>query len=203
MIGAVIFDFSGVIVSRINNIAENLSLFLKKEKSEIHNMMKGKHFNDFIEGKITEEQFWKIVVNKESWPLSLEELKKTSRESFSKIPGTIEIIEELKSKNIKMGILSSHSKEWTEFLREKIGHEKYFDKTLYSYQVGIAKPNIEFYKKIVEKLNVLPEVCIYIDDKEKYLRPAKKLGMKTILFRNPEQLRIELTSAGVLEPWKK
>jgi len=33
---------------------------------------------------------------------------------------------------------------------------------------------------------------VYVDDKEKYLKPAEELGMKTILFESAEILREQL-----------
>ena len=38
----------------------------------------------------------------------------------------------------------------------------------------------------------------FIDDKETALVPAKQLGMITVLFESPEQLKIELQSLKVL-----
>jgi FMN phosphatase YigB (HAD superfamily) len=43
----------------------------------------------------------------------------------------------------------------------------------------------------------IPENIIYIDDKEEYVTPAKKLGMNGIVYKNPEQLGLDLKTLGV------
>lgn len=48
----------------------------------------------------------------------------------------------------------------------------------------IAKPNPQTYRKVIEKLKVEAVRCIYIDDIEKNLIPAKELGMKTVYVSN-------------------
>ena len=48
----------------------------------------------------------------------------------------------------------------------------------------IAKPNPQTYRKVIEKLKVEAVRCIYIDDIEKNIIPAKELGMKTVCVSN-------------------
>ena len=50
---------------------------------------------------------------------------------------------------------------------------------------------------MLERLKVKANECIYIDDREVNLEPAKKLGMKTILFRNAKQLKKELINYDI------
>ncbi|MBL4723279.1 MAG: HAD-IA family hydrolase, partial [Alcanivorax sp.] len=54
------------------------------------------------------------------------------------------------------------------------------------------KPELILYERIIKELDVKPEDSIYIDDKEKYLKPAINLGMRTILFKSAEQLKTVL-----------
>jgi FMN phosphatase YigB (HAD superfamily) len=51
---------------------------------------------------------------------------------------------------------------------------------------------------MLKKLNSKPNECIIIDDEESNLLPAKKLGIKTILFKNPKQLKEQLESLRLL-----
>jgi putative hydrolase of the HAD superfamily len=52
----------------------------------------------------------------------------------------------------------------------------------------MRKPELKIYRLTLKKLKVKPEECIFIDDKEKNLKPAKKLGIKTVLAKNPKQV---------------
>jgi len=197
MIKAVIFDLSGVIVTRFSDIGKRLEPLLNIGGKEIHLRFKDEEFQDFLKGGITEDEYWGKIIKKNNWKINASSLKKARRESFKEIEGTKKIMKNLKERGIKLGLLSSHTKEWVDFIREKFDYEKYFDSVLYSYQVGYVKPEEKFYKDIIKKLQAEPEYCIYIDDKDKYLEPAKELGMKTILFKSAKQLERDLTALSV------
>jgi len=197
MIKAVIFDLSGVIVTRFSDMGKRLEPLLNMGSKEIHLRFKDEEFQYFLKGTITEDEYWRRIIKKNNWKINVSSLKKVRRESFKEIEGTKKIIKVLKEKGIKLGLLSSHTKEWVDFIRRKFDYEKYFDSILYSYQVGYVKPEKKFYEDIIKKLQVEPEYCIYIDDKEKYLEPAKELGMKTILFKSAKQLERELSALSI------
>jgi len=46
----------------------------------------------------------------------------------------------------------------------------------------IPKPNPEPYRLVLDYLKVLPSDCLLIDDMERNLKPAKNLGIRTILI---------------------
>jgi HAD superfamily hydrolase (TIGR01509 family) len=45
---------------------------------------------------------------------------------------------------------------------------------------------------VTEKLNIKPEECVFIDDHEENLVPARQLGMHTILFQSITQMKRDL-----------
>ncbi|MBI4162306.1 MAG: HAD-IA family hydrolase [Candidatus Aenigmarchaeota archaeon] len=53
-------------------------------------------------------------------------------------------------------------------------------------------------KIALEKAKCKAEECVFIDDKESNLLPAKKLGMRVVLFESPEKLESALGKLGVL-----
>lgn len=59
--------------------------------------------------------------------------------------------------------------------------EKIFDIEAMRY---IPKPNPEPYQLALEYLGIEPSECLLIDDMERNLKPAKELGMQTILLGN-------------------
>ena len=84
-----------------------------------------------------------------------------------------------------------------EYLNENYKFNEIFDSMFWSFQKGIKKPSPEAYLQITEKFKVRPEECILIDDKERNIKGAMDVGMKTILYRNPENLKRELSEAGI------
>ena len=51
----------------------------------------------------------------------------------------------------------------------------------------MAKPDPRLFRLAADRLGVLPDECVFVDDNAKYLVGAQELGMKTILFESNEQ----------------
>ncbi|KRD63901.1 hypothetical protein ASE40_00710 [Flavobacterium sp. Root935] len=83
--------------------------------------------------------------------------------------------------DIPIGIISNFNTS----LKEKLEHffGSVFKDVLVSEELGIAKPNVEFYQKALERINCLPSEVLYIGDSMKLdIEPASKLGMKCLLI---------------------
>jgi HAD superfamily hydrolase (TIGR01509 family) len=86
-----------------------------------------------------------------------------------------------------MRIIESHSR----ILKARNIYEP-FEHVYLSHEIGLIKPNRSAYEYVLVKLNVKPEEAIFIDDKEENIRGAEKLGIKSILYQNPDQLKHEI-----------
>jgi len=62
----------------------------------------------------------------------------------------------------------------------------------------VRKPNPKIYEFALAKTGSSPEETIFIDDKQRMLEPARKMGIKTILFISPRKLKEDLISANLL-----
>ena len=79
-------------------------------------------------------------------------------------PETLSVLQKLKDRGLKLGLISNSAFSYkTPFY--DLGLDLYFDTTLFSFEVGMKKPNLEIYKLSLQKLDVLPEQCIMIGDK--------------------------------------
>jgi len=98
--------------------------------------------------------------------------------------------DELKGK-YKIGLLSYVIDN---FLDVVIGHDgvDLFDEIVLSYQIGVAKPDKLMYETIVKKLGVGYEECLFIDDQPRYCEGAEVLGIKTIVYKNNEEMKQKL-----------
>ncbi|MBI1970982.1 HAD-IA family hydrolase [Candidatus Woesearchaeota archaeon] len=71
------------------------------------------------------------------------------------------------------------------------------DKKYFSHELKMRKPNLKFFKYVLDDLNTSPLECAFIDDKQKNVDAAKECGMKGIVFSSVNQLKKELASLGV------
>jgi putative hydrolase of the HAD superfamily len=77
-------------------------------------------------------------------------------------------------------------------LERKIGQqwlEEGFDEVIVSAEVGIAKPDPRVYQLVIDRLDVTPHECLYIDDREGFLKVARQLGMEGLLYENFQQIK--------------
>lgn len=70
--------------------------------------------------------------------------------------------------------------------------DELFDVVVASGDVGIAKPEREVFELTAEKLGVLPEECVMIDDLSRYCEGAEAAGMRAIQFTDNDQAIAEL-----------
>jgi putative hydrolase of the HAD superfamily len=67
-----------------------------------------------------------------------------------------------------------------------------FDGVVISGVVGIRKPTPEIYSMGAEAVGLPPEECVYVDDLGFNLKPAKELGMATVLHSDAEHTIAQL-----------
>lgn len=56
----------------------------------------------------------------------------------------------------------------------------------------IAKPDPRIFQILLDRIGRPASDCLFIDDSQKNIDVAKKLGFQTILFKSPDQLKQEL-----------
>jgi putative hydrolase of the HAD superfamily len=67
-----------------------------------------------------------------------------------------------------------------------------FDVVVESSKVGIRKPELGFYIRACELLDVEPAACVFLDDLGINLKPAREMGMTTIKVGEPAEAIGEL-----------
>jgi len=206
-IKAIIFDIGGVLIS---------GGLLKKPKGKhihgVHEYMAEKlkitidqYFDSIdtayalsIENKASKKKVLQIMAkNLKTTPLKLEKLYfKAYKKHFKKNKKLFRLADKLKKKGYKIAILSDQWQVSQElFVTNKI--RKKFDVVIVSSEVGIRKPDPKIYKLTLKKLKLPAKQTVFIDNQKWNIIPAKKLGMKTILYKGFDQTKKALERLGV------
>ncbi len=199
----IIFDLGGVLFT---NGTKRMRKFLRKEyllnnEALLSDIFYGENANLLRTGKIKFNTFWRIIENvllKEKVHISKYEFTTLWYGFYTPQRGIFELVKKLHIK-YKLGVISGNIQERVEFLNRKYNFRKYFNRETYSFSVGINKPNIRIYEAFLDKINIPAENCLYIDDKDIFLMPAKKLGMNVLLFKNVDQLVKDLRQLKLIE----
>jgi epoxide hydrolase-like predicted phosphatase len=208
-IKVIIFDLGGVIIRSVFPIlSQKIKALYGVPKRKIKENYY-RNLGNWELGKISENEFWKEFKKNLNLETKIKKLKEIYYSSIILRPDVLKIVKKLR-KNYKIALLTNVNRGLMQFLNKKYRLNKIFDVILPSYKYGIAKPRLKKYLKksqklnylriyqlLLEKLRIDPHCCVFIDDKKENLIPAKNLGMKTILFKNSNELRKKLHSLGV------
>lgn len=151
-------------------------------------------------GKIDNNQFWAELLKKIGSDKDPEETEHIWSDSYIKknpfVPGSMELVEQLKAAGYKVGMLSNIDPEHG---RINYGRHifEHFDVALLSYEEGVRKPQPEAFQLLCDKLGALPKELIFIDDLPDNVAGANKFGATGILFEGHAKLVKRLAELGI------
>jgi epoxide hydrolase-like predicted phosphatase len=90
---------------------------------------------------------------------------------------------------VRTGLVSN---SWGEEGYDRTRFAELFDAVVISGEIGIRKPAPEIYALAAERLGRAPERCVFVDDLAGNLKPARAIGMATVLHRDAETTLEEL-----------
>ncbi len=106
-------------------------------------------------------------------------------------------IQELKAKGYRCLYLSNFSHKAEEECADALDFLPYLDGGILSYQDRVIKPMPEIYRLLIQRYDLKPEECVFMDDMPQNLQGAEQFGIHTILFQNQSQAIEELRKLGV------
>ncbi|MGC1371516.1 MAG: HAD family phosphatase [Candidatus Sulfotelmatobacter sp.] len=108
------------------------------------------------------------------------------------IPGSVEILAELRAREIPLYALSNWSAETFPAARRRFDFLQWFRGILLSGEVRLIKPDRRIFQLFLDTFGIDASQTIYVDDLLPNVEAAKDLGMHGVLFTGPAQLRLEL-----------
>lgn len=182
MIKNIIFDLGNVILKgKPFIILENLNL-----DDELYNDIKEKFFNDWSKldlGLISLDDYF-YQCNFKS--IISNEIKERLINYYKYRPfneDVLNVLHDLKRKGYNIYLLSNNNKETANYLR-KLDFYQDISGDVYSCDYNVIKPNIEIYNILLNKFNLIPQECLFIDDDQDNIETATKLGIKSIKYNS-------------------
>lgn len=94
-------------------------------------------------------------------------------------------------------LASNTSKTHYEWIVERFPQIRFFRDSALSYELGVMKPDAEYFTAALEKFGVQAETAVFIDDQPENVEGAIKAGMTGIVYSNRPNLLSELTRIGI------
>jgi 2-haloacid dehalogenase len=115
------------------------------------------------------------------------------------IPGSVEILAELRTNEVPLYALSNWSAETFPTARRRFDFLQWFQGILLSGEVRLIKPDPRIYELFLQTFDIDPAQAVYIDDIPANVEAAISAGMHGIVFRNADKLRADLVSLGLMD----
>ena len=201
-IDTVIFDLGGVLIDWnpeylyakiFKGDTEKMDWFLSTVCTPDWNMEQdaGRTFEDATELLVNDYPEYKKEISAfyDRW----EEMIK------DEIHGTVMILNTLKELNeVKLYALTNWSIQTFPIAKQRFSFLKQFEGIVVSGEEKTRKPYSKIYKTTLERYDLSPERCLFIDDSLDNVNAAKDLKINALQFKNADQLKSDLKELGLL-----
>lgn len=152
-------------------------------------------------GNTSTMDFFQGVKEKIGFKGDFPEFRKGFSEIFFENKDTLPIVRKLMKKH-PLYVLSNTNEMHIDYITSNFPFFNEISGKVYSFEVGFSKPDPRIYEAAIKKFNLTPQDTLFIDDLEKNIDAASRLGFQTLHYRmnngKPEiSLQEELTRIGI------
>ena len=152
-------------------------------------------------GRITSEQFFSEVRVKTGFRGDYETFRKGFSDIFEENQEVAPVVHDLLD-HYPLFVLSNTNQMHIEFITNRFPLLNKVRGHVYSYEEGLAKPDLRIFKRAIERFLIHPESTLYVDDNADNVAAAASVGMVPLHYAvkngHPQvSLRTELERMGV------
>lgn len=185
-----IFDLGNVIVDIDFNRV--MGVWSDYSRVPLANLQKsfvmGEAFQRHERGQITDEEFASAVCEEMGMALSFDQFSAGWQAIFVGLrPEVINVMNKLREQGHRVVVLSNTNRLHTYFWPgeyPQIGEAA--DKIYLSQEMGMRKPDVEIYQKLLEEEGFSASEAVFFDDNADNIKGAQQLGITSILVTGKE-----------------
>lgn len=185
MIKNIVLDMGNVLLDYNPDVCLNLFVNGEEERRLIkHELFEGPEWIQGDLGYIADEERFAGVSLRVPERLHKELKQCVEKWDVCMLPllGAKEFCEYARKKGYRLYVLSNASNAFYRYF-PRFAPLDYFDGIVVSCDIHIIKPDIRIYQYLLEKYNLCPEECLFIDDRADNVEGAKKAGMHGAVFQ--------------------
>ncbi len=103
-------------------------------------------------------------------------------------PDAIALSRQLRTSGMRTALLSNMQPDMLAFVRKEHPWLDEFEVRIFSCEVAEAKPEPAIFQLAAQRLNLPPEVCLFVDDREANVAGAREVGMRAVHFESAKAL---------------
>ena len=198
---AIIFDY-GKVLSALPDAESHSSLVaatgLEDAVFEDHYWA---HRHAYDSGELNGITYWQKIADEAGFSLTDKELtvllEHDCRMWGNLNQSMVDWAQRLVESGLRVGVLSNMGDATRDYLLKENDWLRKLHHLTWSCELMMAKPDPAIYTHTLEKLGVMPEEAIFIDDLPHNIAAANAIGMDGILFSDVKQLRQDLAARGL------
>lgn len=199
MIKNIIFDFGGVLIDwNPHNLYDGY--FGDKDKAQwfIDNVCTSEWNSQMDKGKPFDVGVAELVAKFPEWEKEIRVYQSRWHEMVTKeVPGMVQLLTDLKQSGYPIYGLTNWSDETMQDEFKRWGIFRLVDDMVVSGREKILKPDPALYNCLLTRFNLKPEECVFIDDNQKNVDAAERMGIHALHFEGAEKLRAALKEMDV------
>lgn len=200
-IDTIIFDLGGVLIDWNPRYLYNKIFKTEEETTWFLENICTSDWNDLQDaGRSFAEATAELVAKHPEWEHPIRAWYERWEETVSgPIHDTVEILKYFcDARQHRIYALTNWSAESFPIAQKKFEFLSWFEGIVVSGEEKTRKPFPEFYHILFNRYNVVPQNTVFIDDNIKNIEGGKAVGLNTIHFQSPSQLKAELKSMGLM-----
>lgn len=191
-IGNVLLNFKPVEYLRTKMEEENI-------KSVKETVFDSPEWPMLDEGTITEKEAIRVISERNAEIKDLVELAFDNwYDMLTPIENSVKLLKELKAKGYNLYYLSNFQELAYDYIIKEYEFFGLFDGGVASFAEKLMKPDKDIYEKLMERYDLKPEECLFMDDTALNIDGAENVGMKGIVFTTAEDAMDKLKKFDVL-----
>ena len=201
MIKNIIFDLGGVIVTLDPQeaIRRFLELGLQDAVKQLDSYTQTGIFGDLERGKISDETFRQEISVLAHREVSWDECRHAWLGYAREVPTrNLEVLKKLRKEGYKLFLLSNTNPFMMSWVKspdfDGEGHsiDDYMDGCYLSYELGVMKPDKQFFRHVLTSAQLEPSETLFLDDGPKNVAVAAEMGIVTMCPKNGEDWTKEI-----------
>jgi putative hydrolase of the HAD superfamily len=184
----IIFDLGNVIINIDPKLSvQAMSKLGFKDFERSYSLLSQSNLFDSLEkGLITPDQFHNEINAELKTKVSSDEINKAWGAMLLDFPVKRIKLLQILAKKYRLFLLSNtniiHFHQYNNDLINQFGFglNSLFEKAYYSFEMGLRKPDPEIFEQVLEESNLNPFETLFIDDLDKNIDVAGRMGLNTI-----------------------
>ncbi len=196
----IFFDLGGVCLTNAwdhisrENAAQHFGYDF--EESEIHHKAVVEKFEI---GETSRSDYLNRVIFYKDRAFSEKEFVDFMENQSQAHPKSFEMLDKLRLENqYHLSVLNNESLELNLYRIDKFGLKRYFSNFFSSCFLGIAKPNLNIYRKVLQITQTPANLCLLIDDRHLNVEAAAECGFQILHLPDVNELEKKLIERKII-----